>query len=405
MIRRLITTAVAATLALPLMAEPSLMKELEDLKKSTGRKVVPVAPVLEKVTVHPETLETSIRRGVDYLVESQNADGSWGGIRRSKGLNIYCPIPGGHHAFKMGSSALSLMGLLESRDGRPVVQASIAKAEAWMLKALPRLKRAEETTTYNNWGHAYGLRALCLLAQREGVSEEKKALYKKHAEEQVKRLHVYQDVDGGWGYLHFNIATHRPSGGSMCFTTSTVLLALHQAKEVFGIDFPEARKKAAVRSVLQQRTPDFCYVYAMEHRFYTRKPINRPGGSLARTQVCNAAMRAFGDKKVTDEIIVQWLDKLVKRNGWLDIGRKRPRPHETHFAVSGYFYFYGHYYATEGMTMLPEAAQTEWKHKLATILMDKQEKDGSWWDYPLYDYHQAYGTGYTLVALARCRVK
>ena len=29
--------------------------------------------------------------------------------------------------------------------------------------------------------------------------------------------------------------------------------------------------------------------------------------------------------------------------------------------------------------------------------------DGSWWDYPLYDYHQAYGTGYSLMALAWCR--
>jgi hypothetical protein len=36
-------------------------------------------------------------------------------------------------------------------------------------------------------------------------------------------------------------------------------------------------------------------------------------------------------------------------------------------------------------------------------LLDLQEKDGSWWDYPLYDYHQPYGTGYTLMALAWCR--
>ena len=32
-----------------------------------------------------------------------------------------------------------------------------------------------------------------------------------------------------------------------------------------------------------------------------------------------------------------------------------------------------------------------------------QEKDGSWWDYPLYNYHQQYGTAYALMSLARCR--
>ena len=83
----------------------------------------------------------------------------------------------------------------------------------------------------------------------------------------------------------------------------------------------------------------------------------------------------------------------MKRIGWLDIGRKRPVPHETHFAVSGYFYLYGHYYAAEVIDLLPENQRTEWKRKVSQILVAKQEKkSGSWWDYPLYDYHEAYGT-------------
>ena len=32
-----------------------------------------------------------------------------------------------------------------------------------------------------------------------------------------------------------------------------------------------------------------------------------------------------------------------------------------------------------------------------------QEKDGSWWDYPFYDYHQPYGTAFALMSLYRCR--
>jgi hypothetical protein len=35
--------------------------------------------------------------------------------------------------------------------------------------------------------------------------------------------------------------------------------------------------------------------------------------------------------------------------------------------------------------------------------MQLQEKDGSWWDFPLYNYHQQYGTAFALMALKRCR--
>ena len=36
-------------------------------------------------------------------------------------------------------------------------------------------------------------------------------------------------------------------------------------------------------------------------------------------------------------------------------------------------------------------------------MLSKQEKNGCWWDYPLYAYHQPYGTGYALRVLSECR--
>ncbi len=357
-----------------------------------------------KVTLTAKGLEESITRGVDYLVKAQNPDGSWGSARKTKGLNIYCPPPGGHHGFHIGSSALALVGVIESGDTRPEVMVTINKAEKWLLPALEKLRRADTTTTYNNWGHAYGLKALCRLAKRPGVTEEKLSQYKKLAQQQFDKLHLYQDVDGGWGYLHFKLISRRPAGGSMPFTTSTVLLAIDQAEKQFGLSYHKGRKQEAIRSILRLRTPDFCYAYATGHKYYTRNPINRPAGSLARSQVCNSALRVNGDKRITDEVLVTSLDRLVKRNGWLDIGRKRPIPHETHFSVSGYFYLYGHYYAADSIHFLPQDQQKEWKRKIAQILVNKQEaKVGSWWDYPLYDYHEAYGTGYALSALSRLR--
>jgi len=359
--------------------------------------------VVDNEALNPEVLEKSITEGVDFLVKTQNKDGSWGGATKTKGLNIYAPIPGAHHAFRMGSTCLALTGLLDTGDQRKEVIDAIAKAEAWLMKKLPRLRRADGTTTYNVWGHSYALHSLAALASREGITPEQKQKYKVLAQAQVDALLVIQDIDGGWGYLQLDIITARPSFGSMCFTTATALAGVYDAMQVLDVKIPAGRLKQAVTSIIYQRTPDFSYVYARGHKFHPRNPINRPGGSLARTQACNYAVRIFGDKKVTDEVIIKWLDRLVKRNGWLDIGRKRPKPHETHFAVSGYFYYYGHYYAALGLKLLPEDKQTEWKSKLGKIIIQNQDKDGSWWDYPLYNYHQPYGTGYALSTLSRCR--
>jgi hypothetical protein len=40
---------------------------------------------------------------------------------------------------------------------------------------------------------------------------------------------------------------------------------------------------------------------------------------------------------------------------------------------------------------------------LSGILIELQEKDGSWWDFPFYTYHQPYGTAYAVMTLVKCR--
>ena len=131
--------------------------------------------------------------------------------------------------------------------------------------------------------------------------------------------------------------------------------------------------------------------------------LNRPAGSLGRSQACNLGLRVWGDEAITDEVLKVWLDRLYARNIWLDIARKKPRPHESFAAVAAYFYYYGHYYAGLCIEQLPAADRPHFQDHLARILLDHHESDGSWWDYPLFHYGQYYGTGYALSALVRCR--
>ncbi len=349
-----------------------------------------------------DTLENAITRGVDFLVTHQNKNGSWGGPTRTKGLNIYAPVPDAHQAFRVASSALALQGLLESRDHRPSTLATIAKAESWLLDVLPKTRSIDPGATYNIWAHSYGLHALASL-YRYHPDPARRAIYKKQALIQIAKLKRYEQTDFGWGYLDMDDATNKPSGKTMSFATATALLAMHDASTTMGIKLPPAIIRRGVKSIQMQRNPDFSYLYSLDHRYYPRIPVNRPAGSLGRSQACNAALRAFGDKAITNTVLRTWLQRLFDRNGWLDHGRKRPIPHEAPAAVAGYFYYYGHYYASMCILMLPQNEQAAWKEKLAALLIPKQEKNGSWWDYPIYNYHETYGTGFMLTILSRCR--
>jgi hypothetical protein len=365
---------------------------------------VPPLPGTPLPAATPEAINTAITRGVDFLISSQNPNGSWGSPTLTKKLNIYAPLPGSHYAFRAGTSGLALSGLLDSGDKRQAAVAAIAKAGDWMSAELPKLRRADTTTTYNVWGHAYGLRALVRLHAHE-KDQEKKDLWVRLAQEQIELANRYQEINGGWGYLdiHDGLTTQKPSGNPTSFTTATVLLAMAEARDAMGLKLDDKNVRASLDSIHRQRTPDFSYTYSLPHRYRPRLPINRPAGSLARSQTCNAALRVFGDETVTDEVIGTCAERFLNREGWLSIGRKRPVPHESHFKISGYFYYYGMYYFTESVSLLPREKQAAYAKRLASILLERQEKDGSWWDYPLYSYHQPYGTGYALMALAWCR--
>lgn len=351
----------------------------------------------------PVAIDAAITRGVDFLLSHQNKNGSWGDATRTKDLNIYAPLPGAHQAFRAGTSGLALCGLIDSRDPRPEVSAAINQAAAWTAAELPKLRRADPTTTYNVWGHAYGLRAVCRLYQREN-DPVKKAEWARLAQGQVDRVDRYEDINGGWGYLDLDdIQTQKPSGIPTSFTTATVLLAMDQARKTMDVKLNDKLVKHALTGLEMQRTPDFSYDYSFNHRMHPRIDINRPAGSLARSQACNAALRVFGEKLITDKVLTTWADRFIAREGFLSNVRKRPVPHEGQFRIAGYFYYYGIYYFTESVRLLPKEKHATYAKKLATILLQHQEKDGSWWDYPLYNYHQAYGTGYALMALAWCR--
>jgi hypothetical protein len=368
---------------------------------TTGPKPAPITPLT------PKEIDAAINRGISFLLSDQRPDGSWGSAERSKGLNIYAPPPGAHHAFRAAVTSLVIMALMEAEPRldemqRAAIATAIDRGEQWLIEHLGKVRRATPDALYNIWGHAYSIQALVQLYHRAADKPELQAKLKALAADQANWLARYSFVGGGWSYYDFVAGSQTPGDVGFSFCTATILIALHDAASI-GVEFPEHLTKKAIASILRQQKPDFSYAYGEYLRMMPMHEINRPGGSLGRSQACNLALRLYGDREITDEVLKTWLNRLIARNGWLSVGRKRPVPHESFFYVAGYFYYYGHWYAAQCIDQLPESERPYFQDHLAHILLPLQERDGSWWDYPFYNYHQQYGTAMAVMSLVRCQ--
>lgn len=368
-----------------------------------SEKIMPAPQIPNAVAPSVEALDEQIEKGVRFLVQNQNEDGSWGDHGMTKGLNVLCPVPGGPLAFRAASTSLDVLGLSQCAPEDSQVQASLDKAEAWLLENLGKLRRPNEATILNFWGHAYGIRALCALSQRVSNQSQTYAQLKAECQNQVNNLMRYSDGGGGWGYYEFKDTSTRPNGNPTSFCTATGLLSLKDAELTFGIKGDRKIINKAVKFLYNQRTPVGSYLYSYGHYLAPAADINMHTGSLARTPACNAALYAYGHKKITKQIVENGLEWLWARGGWLDMARMKPVPHESFAKNAGYFFYYGYFYAAEDIRALDPGKRARHSAFLTRSLLPLQQKDGSWWDYPLYNYHKAYGTGYALYALAQAR--
>lgn len=349
-----------------------------------------------------EAIDAAINRGVEFLLSVQNKDGSWGTAERTKELNIYAPVPGAHHAFRSAVTGLCVSALLDVQSTDPRVIPAIERGEKWLLANLPSLRRATGDALYNIWGHSYGIEAMARLHDFHAGNEAQQSALRAEMVHQIELLSRYESVHGGWGYYDFAMQLQKPSSDPNSFTTATVLYAFHLAQAA-GVSVPKKLVDRGLDAIRRQQRPDLGYLYSETFLQRAGADINKPGGSVGRSQACNLVLRLYGDKSVSDEAIATWANRLFARNLWLDIGRKRPVPHESWYQVAGYFFYYGHYYAALCIEHASQDKQEALRHQLAHVLLSLQEKDGSWWDYPLYNYHQQYGTAFALMSLKRCK--
>jgi len=351
------------------------------------------------VEARAHDVEQVLADAVEWLVENQQPDGSWGTHHSPRPIEVLASVPGSQEAFRVATTGLVVTAL----QGCPVAGDDGLRAADrgidYLLEAYD-VKRMSGLEHYNVWSFGYVLQCFGerLLAQ---PNDPRAARIRAVCERLIEKLGMYQTLDGGWGYLSFDVPTFQPSDTSMSFTTATILVGLERVRRA-GIELPEKLVARAVDHVKRSRLPDDAFLYGEYLKYRPRHGVNQRKGSACRNPLCHYALDLFGEPPRSDETFVESLrDLLVRHAGFQRAALRRPIPHESWYAISGYFYLYGHAYASYVLETLPADQQARLWPALVDAVMVCHQPDGSFWDYPLYSYHKPYGTGFAVIALSR----
>jgi len=332
-----------------------------------------------------------IARGVKFLVGSQQPDGSWGTGTVTRGNEIYSMVPGSHDAYRVATTALCVMALGEAGETH-----AHAKGVEYLITQ-GDARRDSGDLLYNIWAHTFALQALSVEMQR--VKDHSRL--KPAAQKQLGRLIQYAVYTGGWNYYDFNEKTASPAMGATSFGTAAGLVALHEARKA-GLDVPQLLIDRSVRRLEACRLPTGVFTHGFDYRYMPRTPANQEKGAVGRTQPSNYALWLWNAPRTGRTQALQGLELFFKYHDFLEMGRKRPFPHESWYQTSGYYYYFDHYYVALLLEKLPPEDREKFRLQLADVVLPHQEEDGSWWDYPMWDYDKPYGTAFAVMTLLRC---
>ena len=335
-------------------------------------------------------IDDAIARGVEFLVKDQRPDGSWGTGLKTHGTEVYSMVPGSLDSFHIATTALCVMALRET--GR---KDSHDRGLEYLLKA-PDARRDSGDLLYNTWAHIYRLQALV-----EELPDNRDPRVRTVAEREIRNLVRYATYMGGWNYYDFDAQTKQSSLGPTSFGTAAGLIALHEAREA-GLAVPDELIHKSLRQLEKMRLPTGIYLYGEDYKYIPRLPANLPKGAVGRTQPANYALRLWRSDKLTKDDLRRGLDLFVQDHAFLDMGRKRPIPHEAWYQTAGYYYYFDHYYASRLFELLDQSDKEKFAPSILAGIIPHQETDGSWWDFPMWDFHKPYGTAFAIMTLRRC---
>lgn len=363
-----------------------------------GQQELPGKAPAQQVLSGALATQRGIDQGLGFLLSTQNADGSWGGVKNATFTSAF-GNPATYHSWQVGTSSLVVITLMELGKNADAERAIDRGLDYLMANA--RLVRPADWDVDNVWGLIYNLTALTTALQQPRFREgERSIAIREAATTALNGLIKYQSPRGGWGYYADAESAWRPEWATS-FTTAAGLLALVEARNA-GLAVEDKVFRAAVRAVEMCRLPTGAYSYDVSPvpRHPRMESIDNVKGSLGRIQACNYALYEAG-AELPEGALERGLELFFEHHKFLDAARNKPIPHEAYYANAAYFYLFGHYYAAKVLDVLPKAARARFVERLQHEILKCQQKDGSIWDFWIASNTKAFGTAFGVMALAR----
>jgi RNA polymerase sigma factor (sigma-70 family) len=267
----------------------------------------------------------AVQQGLNWIVRQQKPDGGWS-------LNA-------GHVNDVAATAFGLLPLLESGEGRDAKGrfGPHASAVERGLKWLAGMPKADGSFAGGMYAHALATMALC-----DGFRLTGDAKLEKPAQVAIDYIVDAQHDGGGWRYA--------PKQAGDTSVTSWQVLALARGKQA-GLKVPaEVFKKASAYLDSVASEDGLSYPYAGKGN--PGSPAMTAGGLLCRHLLGSEARHPT---------LVKGVAKLAQRQG------------EAEMANAYYFHF-----ATRLMQAVGGPEWDAWDSKLASVLLQRQERGGSW---------------------------
>ncbi len=315
--------------------------------------LLPRARAADTAEISPRS-HAAIQRGLTLLAASQRDDGSWpGSYGRTSGIVASCSL-----AFMAAGHA----------PGRGKYGKNVARAIQWILrKAQPDGVLFRRGMSGHPMYH-HGLAALAL-GEAWGMTQDKRI--RDTLKRAIERIIASQNRRGGWRYFP------RVADDDLSVTVMQ-LMALRAAKDA-GIFVPRDVIDAGIEYIKRchnskEAGKDGGFAY-------------RPGGGsgFARTGAGVLSLQVAGDYRARE--VKQGVQYLLLH---APVGKQKV----------GSWYFYGHYYAAQGIYQSQSIgvwgrkAWGDYYPAITRELVGKQRRDGSW-----YGGYGHYATAMALLIL------
>lgn len=301
----------------------------------------------------------AVERGLRWLAEHQNEDGSWTGAIGFKLNQSYEVEQAGRP--HVGVTALAGMAFLAGGHlpGRGEFGETISKATEFIVRSVDPHSGFISAHNSRMYSHAF---ATLYLAEVVGMMQQ--ADVRDKLQRAVDLIVSSQNDLGSWRYEPFAVES------DMSITVCQ-LMALRAARNI-GIKVPRSTIDRAVRYVqgsyvARDEANMFFYhdgYYFLRRGSFKYQKQENTRSSFALTAAGIASLYNAG--VYSDDRLRESLDVLEQTYDLLE-------NKQTH-----YFYWYGHYYAVQAMYVAGDPWWTRYYTRIRKDLLAAQTRDGRW---------------------------